>query len=88
MAEIKAMEEISKVTTRVICPCDRGIVAEIPISLHNKNEYTCAGCSKKISVIIEPKTALATEPMDETLLDNKDFIVELEKKVKGTSNVI
>ena len=88
MAEIKAIEEISKVTTQVICPCDRGIVAEIPISLHKKNEYTCTGCNKKISVIIEPKTALATEPMNDTLLDNKEFIVELEKKVKETSNVI
>lgn len=76
------MEEISKITTRVVCPCDRGIVTELPISLHRKNEYTCTGCDKKISVIIEPKTALATEPMDETLLDNKMFIQDLENKIK------
>lgn len=82
LAEIKAMEEISKITTKVVCPCDRALVKELPISLHKKNEYICDGCNKKISVILEQKTALATEPMNDTLLDDKTFIREVEEKIK------
>ena len=74
LAEIKALEEISKITTEVVCPCDLRYTQNIPVSLKSKNEYVCGGCKKKISVIIEPKTALMTEPMNATLLDDPDFI--------------
>jgi len=88
MAEIKAMEEISKITTRVVCPCDRALVKNLPISLHKKNEYVCDGCNKKISVLVETKTALATEPMDETLLDDNKFLNEVAKKVEETKYAV
>lgn len=81
-AEIKAIEEISKVTADVICPCDRGIVASLPLSLHKKNEYICEGCNKRISVILEPKTALITEPMNTTSLDEPQFIEGIKKLVE------
>jgi len=74
LAEIKALEEISKITAEVICPCDLRYTQNIPISLKAKNEYVCGGCKKKISVLIEPKTALMTEPMNGTLLDDPDFV--------------
>lgn len=88
MAEIKAMEEISKITTTVVCPCDRALLKNLPISLHKKNEYVCDGCNKKISVILEPKTALMTEPMDSTLLEDKDFLRDIERKVKEEKYVL
>jgi transposase-like protein len=81
-AEIKAMEEISKISTDVICPCDKRIVTTIPLNLKEKNEYICQGCTKKVSVFIETKTAIATEPMDETLLDDVKFIEEIKEIVK------
>lgn len=79
LAEIKALEEISKVTTVVTCPCDRGIKTSLPLSLHKKNDYICSGCDKKISVLIETRTALATEPLDRTQLDDPAFIQAVEK---------
>jgi transposase-like protein len=88
MVELKAMEEISKITTTVVCPCDRALKKDIPISLHKKNEYMCEGCNKKISIILEPKTALLTEPMDRTLLDDKEFLKEVEQKVKEEKYVL
>jgi hypothetical protein len=86
LAEIKALEEISKVTTVVTCPCDRALTASVPLSLHKKNEYVCAGCDKKISVIVETKTALATEPMNFTRLDDPAFIQEVEKLAEDSNN--
>ena len=78
-AEIKAMEEISKISADVVCPCDKRVVTTIPLSLKEKNEYICQGCTKKVSVFIESKTAIATEPMDMTLLDDAKFIAEIQE---------
>lgn len=78
-AEIKAMEELSKVTTDVFCPCDKRVVTTIPLNLKDKNEYTCQGCLKKIAVFIETRTALITEPMDKTMLDDANFIAEVQE---------
>ena len=85
MAEIKAMEEISKVTADVICPCDRRTITSLPLSLHSKNEYTCQGCNKRIAVVLEPKTALITEPMNTTSLEDPEFLENL-KKIIVTEN--
>jgi hypothetical protein len=85
LAEVKALEEISKVTTVVTCPCDRALKTSLPLSLHKKNDYMCAGCNKKISVIIETKTALATEPMNQTQLDDPTFIQAIEQIAEKNS---
>lgn len=54
----------------VACPCDRRVKAFVPISLSGRNEYTCPGCDKTISVYIEPKTALVTTPVDTSILND------------------
>jgi hypothetical protein len=88
MAELKGLEAIARITAPVVCPCDKGIVQNIPISLNSKTQYTCDGCSKKITVFIEPKTALATEPLDVTSLDDPEFIQSITKTLEKQKNVL
>ena len=87
-AELKNLEFLEKITTEVICPCDKRVATTIPLSLTEKNFYNCAGCNKKISVLLEPKTALATEPQDETFLDDPEFINQINELLKQQSNAI
>lgn len=54
----------------VSCPCDRKVKAFVPISLMGRNEYTCPGCDKTISVVVEPRTALVTTPVDTSILND------------------
>lgn len=82
-AELRAMEELTKVTTDVICPCDRRLVTNLPLMFHRKNDYICNGCNKRISVLLEAKTALATEPMNTSSLDDKQFILDLEDRINN-----
>jgi len=82
MAEIAALEQISNISTIVTCPCDRGIKSEQPIEINGENTYMCEGCNKKIGIIINPKTVLITEPMDQTLLDDPNFIERLKNNSK------
>jgi len=53
----------------VACPCDRRVEAFVPINLNDRNEYTCPGCDKTISVYVEPRTALVTTPVDTSMLN-------------------
>ena len=80
IAEVKALEEISKISTLVACPCDRRIITEQPIDINGENTYMCEGCNKKIGILIQPKTVLLTEPLDQTLLDDPNFIAKLQKQ--------
>jgi hypothetical protein len=88
LAEIKAMETLAQVTVDVLCPCDKQVPTTLPLSLRKKNEYICSGCNKKVSVILEPKTALTTEPMNSTLLDDVQFINKIEKLTEIKENVV
>lgn len=83
MAEITAIEQISKISTKVICPCDRRIKSIQPIDINGENTYICDGCDKKIGILIEPKTVLVTEPIEQTLLDDPDFIRKLKTNTKN-----
>jgi len=55
--------ELSKQTSEVTCPCDRGVKCFVPINLNDRNEYVCPGCKKDINVIVDLKTALITTPI-------------------------
>ncbi len=81
-SELKALEELTKITTDVVCPCDRRLITTLPVMFHKKNEYICNGCNKKISVLLEAKTALATEPIDTSSLDDAQFMLDLREKLK------
>lgn len=61
--EIDIAKEKSKQITRVVCPCDRKIVSPVPINLNAPNSYLCPGCDKQISIFVETKTALSTQPV-------------------------
>ena len=80
--ELRALNELTKITTEVVCPCDRKLITTLPIMFHKKNEYICNGCNKKISVLLEAKTALATEPMNTSSLDDVQFMLNLEERLK------
>lgn len=88
MAELKGLEAISKISTNVECPCDRKVVQNIPVSLNSKTQYTCTGCLKKITVFIEPKTALATDPIDVTSLDDPEFIQSIAETLEKQKDVL
>ena len=69
-AELKVLEENARQMSEVICPCDRRIVSKVPIDLSlDTNKYTCPGCSKNISVFVDFKTALSTDPISLNPLD-------------------
>lgn len=87
-AEIEGLKFLEKITAEVVCPCDKKIVTRIPLSLTEKNYYNCGGCNKKISVILEPRTALATEPQDETYLDDPEFIKQVNNLLQNQNNAI
>jgi len=59
--------EFSKQGADVTCPCDRQVKCFVPIVLNQRNEYTCPGCNKDISISVNLKTALITTPVVDTL---------------------
>jgi hypothetical protein len=85
-AEIKGLEQLSKITLPIVCPCDKGIVTDVPINLQGDNEYICRGCDKKAVVLIQTKSALVTEPMNTTSLDDPEFVRKIEKLMKENKN--
>ena len=74
----KIVESNSKQTTTVVCPCDRRIQTTIPIDINSENKYICQGCDKQISVFIETKTALSTEPATSNPLNSPILLEQLE----------
>lgn len=88
-AELKSLEFFQKISTEVVCPCDKNVTTTIPVALNQKNYYTCSGCNKRISVYLEPKTALVTEPQDESSLDDPRFVSHVNELIRSQqSNVI
>lgn len=80
--ELKAIEERSKQTTTVLCPCDRNIQTTIPLSINGDNSYMCPGCDKKISVFIETKTALSTTPVSTEIIEAPLFVDAVKKMIE------
>ena len=64
--ENERLKEFSLQSLEVTCPCYKQIKEIIPIRLNTDNRYKCVECSKAISVIITPETAVATEPIINT----------------------
>jgi len=85
-AETNIFKEKQKQTSTVICPCDRKIETNIPLNLNSQNFYTCPGCDKKITVFIETKTALSTEPVDINNLNLPLIYDQVEKIIKTDEN--
>ena len=84
--ELRAAAELKKITVDVTCPCDNRIQTRIPIDTSGNNSYICGQCDKKVSVLIEAKTALKTDPIIEDSLSNPDFIGNVEKIIKDSSH--
>jgi hypothetical protein len=83
---LKVEKEIAiqrnKQTATVLCPCDRRVESIIPINVEGPNSYICPGCEKQISVFVETKTALSTEPVVNNPLDAPLLIDQIEKMAK------
>lgn len=58
------ISEYSKQGLEVTCPCSRAIKNLIPIQLNTDNSYRCLECSRNVSVSIDVKTYLETQPID------------------------
>lgn len=85
-AETRIFKEKQKQSTIVVCPCDRKIETTIPINLDKQNSYICPGCDKKVSVFVETKTALSTEPVDMVDVNLPIIYDRVEKLLKTNEN--
>ena len=66
-AEKLANDRISEYTKQgveVTCPCSRAIKNLIPIQLNTDNSYKCLDCARNVTVNVEVKTFLETQPVD------------------------
>ena len=64
--ENERLREFSLQSLEVTCPCHRQIKEIIPVRLNTDNRYKCTECSKTVSILITPETAIATEPIINT----------------------
>ena len=62
--KLDKLKEYSKQGVEVSCPCYRENKVFIPIRLNGNNDYKCLECNKNVSVNVDIKTFLATEPLD------------------------
>jgi hypothetical protein len=60
----KKIEQYNQQGVEITCPCYREKKALIPIKLNQINDYKCLDCNKNVSVNVDVKTFLATEPLD------------------------
>ena len=58
------ISEYTKQGVEVTCPCSRAIKNLIPIQLNTDNSYKCLDCSRNVTVNVEVKTFLETQPVD------------------------
>jgi hypothetical protein len=65
LKEINAfkLQELSRQSMEVVCPCFKKIKEIIPIDLNSKNSYRCNDCGKTNSIVITAETAHTTEPV-------------------------
>jgi hypothetical protein len=78
--ENERIKEFTKQGLEVKCPCSKGVIDFVPITLNTNNRYKCKECQKIISVYITPSTALTTEPLTDTDTTNPGIL-----KNNGTS---
>lgn len=71
----------SKQGMEVTCPCYKESKMFIPIRLNGVNDYKCLECSKNVSVNLEAKTFLVTEPVDGDHIDSA--LLEAIEKIKN-----
>lgn len=64
--ENERIKEFSYQGLEVKCPCFKRHSDIVPIRLNTSNYYKCGACGKSISVLINPETALVTEPLVST----------------------
>jgi len=60
----KKLEQYNQQGVEITCPCYREKKALIPIKLNQVNDYKCLDCNKNVSVNVDVRTFLATEPLD------------------------
>lgn len=58
------ISEYTKQGVEVTCPCSRAIKNLIPIQLNADNSYKCLDCARNVTVNVEVKTFLETQPVD------------------------
>lgn len=58
------ISEFSKQGVEVTCPCSRAIKNLIPVQLNTDNSYKCLDCSRNVTVNVEVKTFLETQPVN------------------------
>lgn len=80
--ELAAASELAKISADVICPCDKKVKTTIPIEMNSDNTYVCAQCEKRVSVLLETKTFLKTDPLIEDPLKNPKIIQDVEEALK------
>jgi DNA-directed RNA polymerase subunit RPC12/RpoP len=84
--EMIAASELAKITADVVCPCDKKVQTTIPIQMNIDNSYTCSQCSKRIGVILDVKTALKTEPLQQDPLVNPIVAKNVEEALKDPTH--
>jgi hypothetical protein len=62
--KLDKIKEYSKQGMEVSCPCYKANKVFIPIRLNGNNDFKCLECNKNVSVTVDVKTFLATEPLD------------------------
>jgi hypothetical protein len=82
--QLKMNAELKKISADVTCPCDKKVQMTIPINMNEDNFYTCSQCNKKVTVLVETKTALRTDPIDVNgdILAHPVIIKEVEERIK------
>jgi hypothetical protein len=80
--EMIAAAELAKITADVVCPCDKKVQNRIPIEMNVDNSYNCSQCNKRIGVILDVKTTLKTEPLQQNPLEDPLLIKNVEEAIK------
>jgi hypothetical protein len=81
--ELAAAAELAKITTDVVCPCDKKVQTTIAVEMNSDNSYICSQCEKKISVVLEAKTFLKTDPLQEDPLKNPVILENMKEALKN-----
>lgn len=84
--ELLAAAELKKITADVVCPCDKKVQSTIPIEMNTDNSYICGQCNKRISVLLEVKTALKTDPILEDPLKSPELLSTVEEVLKDPTH--
>lgn len=73
------IKEFSYQGLEVACPCNKKHIDFIPIRLNTPNMYRCGDCDKSVSVYINAETAMQTEPISNT--DINDAVAPILKTI-------